>query len=90
MEELTKNSGEGIYGIVYKDKVVYVGQSKNMYKRSVQHKQALRNEKHHNFILQRIYDKNKVDFKFVIIEFGFKLLSRLSHLMVCVISLHYI
>lgn len=68
MEELTKNSGEGIYGIVYKDKVVYVGQSKNMYKRSVQHKQALRNEKHHNFILQRIYDKNKVDFKFVIIE----------------------
>ena len=23
MEELTKNSGEGIYGIVYKDKVVW-------------------------------------------------------------------
>jgi group I intron endonuclease len=68
MEELTNNSKSGIYGIYYKDKIIYIGQSVNMYSRMKQHIRSLKNNKHHNFIIQRIYNKSSEKIKFVVIE----------------------
>jgi group I intron endonuclease len=68
MEVLTNTSRQGIYGILYGNRIIYVGQSKNMYRRSKQHDNKLKNKKHHNFILQRIYNKNRIEFKYVVIE----------------------
>lgn len=50
----------GIYKLVYKDNtVIYVGSSNNLKTRKRQHFNRLRANKHHNFIVQRVYNKHK-------------------------------
>ena len=51
----------GIYGLYKNDECVYVGSSVNVYRRFGQHKNALKSNIHHNFLLQRIYDKYGLD-----------------------------
>jgi len=55
----------GIYEIVYKGVCVYVGSSINIKRRFAQHKNTLRRGLHRNFILQRMWDKNKNENIFV-------------------------
>ena len=58
----------GIYRIVYNNKIVYVGSSNDVKKRWGQHKRNLKEKKHHNYLLQRVYDKYGFDvFKFDLI-----------------------
>lgn len=60
----------GIYKFTYKNGVViYVGSSVNMNKRKNQHINSLKNNKHHNFIFQRVFDKHKDDILFEIVEY---------------------
>lgn len=55
----------GVYGIVKDGDIIYVGCSINMRSRMLQHLNTLRNGKHHNFLLQRIFDKHGNIFYFV-------------------------
>jgi group I intron endonuclease len=59
---------KGIYQILYKNKCAYIGSSLNMQRRFSQHKQTLKNNNHRNFILQRMWNKNKEEFRFDILE----------------------
>jgi len=61
----------GIYCIKnIKNNRLYVGSSKDVYKRKRRHFQELKNNKHKNVILQNAYNKNSIlDFEFNIIEF---------------------
>lgn len=60
---------QGIYKIIYNDKIVYIGSSINIHKRWKQHISALKHNKHKNFLLQRIYNKGGNDsLNFYIIE----------------------
>lgn len=52
----------GIYGIKTNDELIYVGQSKNIARRWQFHKYELKNNKHKNIYLQRIYNKQKLEF----------------------------
>ena len=65
------NTVQGIYKIENtKNKKVYIGQSRNIYRRFEEHKRALENNAHHSVKLQRSYNKtlDKSIFKFSIIE----------------------
>lgn len=74
IDEIKKiNVGEkcGIYFIKNKiSKNVYIGQSKNVYRRLILHKHRLLNNKHSNTHLQRSFNKyGKYNFKFGVIEY---------------------
>lgn len=65
------NTVQGIYKIENtKNKKVYIGQSRNIYRRFEEHQRALENNIHHSVKLQRSYNKtlDKSIFKFSIIE----------------------
>lgn len=49
----------GIYAIFLKDEAIYVGQSVNCWARRLKHLNDLKLNKHHNPILQRIYNKTE-------------------------------
>lgn len=57
----------GIYCIkCYITKKVYIGSSQNLYKRKGQHFNLLKNNKHPNILLQRLYNKyNSLSFKII-------------------------
>ena len=65
-----KHDVQGIYQIKnLKTDKVYIGSSKNIYKRWEQHKKSLNQNKHHSPYLQRSWNKHGSDcFKFSIIE----------------------
>lgn len=54
--------------MMYGDRCAYVGSATNIKRRFQQHKSTLNTSTHRNFILQRMWDKNKDDFKFVVVE----------------------
>lgn len=57
----------GIYKLVSRDGVLYVGKSKNLAKRKYQHFHKLKNGTHFNKCLQSYYDRNnEVYFKTVL------------------------
>lgn len=60
----------GIYGIVCnKNKRVYIGQSVDVVTRARKHKEALRRNSHHNYLLQRSWDKyGEKCFSFALLE----------------------
>ena len=59
----------GIYKIEYKQSVAYIGSSINLERRWKQHIRAMRNGKHHNFLLQRVFDKHGINvFSFSVLE----------------------
>ena len=53
---------------MYGGRCAYVGSATNIKRRFQQHKSTLNTSTHRNFILQRMWDKNKDDFKFVVVE----------------------
>lgn len=57
----------GIYKIELNNKCLYVGQSKDIKRRWSEHRRHLRQNKHDNIYLQRIYNKHN-NFKFSIVE----------------------
>jgi group I intron endonuclease len=59
---------QGIYKMMYGGRCAYVGSATNIKRRFQQHKSTLNTSTHRNFILQRMWDKNKDDFKFVVVE----------------------
>lgn len=58
----------GIYLIQVGDRK-YVGQAKNINKRWTQHKSELRNNNHPNCYMQRLYNKYKDQFEFLVLEY---------------------
>jgi len=66
----TLNQKSGIYKIVNKvDGKYYVGSSKNIRKRWVEHKRRLLNNDHHNDHLQNTFNKHGIDiFDFMLVE----------------------
>ena len=58
----------GIYSIVLKDSLVYVGKSDNIESRKASHVNALDRGVHSNYKLQRAYDEFKDSFKFNILQ----------------------
>lgn len=67
---MAKEKISGIYKIEnLVNNKVYIGSSKNIYKRWADHKNSLRNNKHHSIHLQRSWNKYKEEsFEFAIIE----------------------
>lgn len=49
---------QGIYGLVYKDGVAYIGCGRHIRRRFNQHRDTLRRGVHRNFLLQRVWDKH--------------------------------
>ena len=58
---------KGIYKLSIND-YYYIGSSKNLGKRKTTHLSQLKNNKHHNIFLQRIYNKYKSEINFEILE----------------------
>ena len=52
----------GIYSIIVNNEIVYVGQSKNIKRRWQFHQYELKNNKHKNIYLQRLYNKHNISF----------------------------
>jgi len=72
MQKLNKQCKKsGIYCILnLKNQKKYIGSSKNIYDRIINHKMMLRNNKHHNDYLQNSWNKNKSkNFIYIILEF---------------------
>lgn len=57
----------GIYKIELNGQCLYVGQSKDIKRRWTEHRRHLRQNRHENVYLQRIYNKHK-DFQYSVIE----------------------
>lgn len=77
----------GIYKIVNRvNGKYYVGSSNDIHERWKSHKRLLKNNKHHSWKLQREYNKNPLDFDFVVVESCVKeslFVSEQSHLNFC-------
>lgn len=58
----------GIYGVTYNDVVVYVGQSKNIQRRLIQHRCTLRKGTNRCFILQRMFDMDPEAIGYVVLQ----------------------
>ena len=59
----------GIYRLYYKENItIYVGSSIDLKRREGQHFNKLKNNKHHNFIVQRVFNKYPEDVHFEIIH----------------------
>lgn len=57
----------GIYKIELDGKCLYVGQSKDIKRRWTEHRRHLKQNKHENVYLQRIYNKYK-NFQYLVVE----------------------
>lgn len=64
--------GYGIYGIYYKDKLIYIGSSDNLDRRWKQHKTALEKGKHSNKALQKYFNTYVRDVN----ELGFRVIHK--------------
>ena len=59
----------GIYKISFGKKGSYIGSTGNLKQREKLHLYALKNDKHHNKILQFMFDQYPKKFKFEILEY---------------------
>lgn len=68
---MNDNTKSGVYQIVNESNgMIYIGSSKNMHTRIIQHKSDLRNGRHKNPKLQNAFDKyGESNFRFAIIEY---------------------
>ena len=58
---------QGIYRIDYNGKCAYIGSALDINRRFNQHRDTLRRGVHHNFILQRIWNKRADEFEFSVV-----------------------